>query len=151
MKKKLTQKQVDMLWGETGPYSQANLRKEVRILDDAVSRVFLVVEADVNPTTFEIVKKNRNAEEFREDVAIQQLLDHSDHRGPYFGYVSMAFEEEYIDEQALYHAETVLRFTQKTLIKMHKYVMDNYELSLVQSSSELVVKAHGVKKKNARK
>ena len=47
-----------MLWGETGPYSQANLRKEARILDDQVSRVFLVVEADINPTTFEIIASN---------------------------------------------------------------------------------------------
>ena len=113
--------------------SQANLKKEVRILDDQVSRIFLVVESDINPTTFEIVKKNRHSKEFKDDLALQQLLDHSEHRGPYFGYVSMAFEREYIDESAMYAAETALRYTQRTIIKMHKYVMENYELTLPQS------------------
>jgi len=70
---KLTKKQKDMLWGETGPYSQANLTKQVRILDDEISRVFLVVEVEINPTTFEIVEKHRSDDEFKNDIKIQQL------------------------------------------------------------------------------
>ena len=130
----LNQKQIDMLWGEDGPYSQANLKKEVRILDDSVSRVFLIVETDVNPTTFEIVRKNRNKKEFKDDQMVQQLLDRSEHRGPYLGYVSMAFEKEYTDGNVIYEAEMALSYAQKTIIKMHKFIIDNYKITPAKSS-----------------
>lgn len=55
---KLTQKQRDKLWGETGPYSETRLTIETRILDDSVSRIFVVVEVSVNPLTYEIILKN---------------------------------------------------------------------------------------------
>ncbi|MBI2634831.1 hypothetical protein HYW82_04155 [Candidatus Peregrinibacteria bacterium] len=55
---KLTQKQRDQLWGEHGPYSEAKLITETRILDDQVSRVFVVVEVAINPLTYEIIGKN---------------------------------------------------------------------------------------------
>jgi len=44
---KLTKKQRDQLWGESGPYSEAKIITETRILDDEVSRVFVVVEGSV--------------------------------------------------------------------------------------------------------
>ena len=83
---KLTKKQKDLLWsgGGKGPYSQANLIKQIRILDDSVSRVFLVVETEINPTTFEIVNSNRHDDEFKNDIVIQQLLDKAEYRGPQF-------------------------------------------------------------------
>lgn len=46
MKAKQREKQysvVDQLWGGEGPYSEAHLIIETRILDDKVSRVFVVV------------------------------------------------------------------------------------------------------------
>lgn len=46
---KLTKKDTDKLWGEEGPYSEARLIVETRILDDRVSRIFLVVEVSINP------------------------------------------------------------------------------------------------------
>ena len=55
----LTPKRIDKLWGETGPYSQANLVIQTRILDNKISCVFLVVEADINPLTYELIKKHR--------------------------------------------------------------------------------------------
>ena len=121
---KLTKKQVDMLWGESGPYSQANLIKQVRILDDKISRVFLVVEVDINPTTFEMVEKYRDSDEFKNDIIIQQLLDHADFRGPHFGYVSMAFEGEYLNQSVAFNAEAALKYAQDSIIKMHKFVMN---------------------------
>jgi len=57
---KLTQKQIDQLWGEHGPYSEAKLIIETRILDDRVSRIFIVVEVAINPLTFEIISKIRS-------------------------------------------------------------------------------------------
>jgi hypothetical protein len=37
----LTIKQITELWGEDGPYSEARLIIEHRILDDSISRTFL--------------------------------------------------------------------------------------------------------------
>jgi len=127
--KKLTDKQKDLLWsgGGDGPYSQVNLIKQVRIIDDSVSRVFIVVEVEINPTTFEIIRANRNSDEFKNDVMIQQLLDGADYRGPQFGYVASAFENEYIGDDIIVRAEYALNYAQECIIKMHKYVMDNFK------------------------
>ena len=126
--RKLTKKQIDLLWssGGGGPYSQANLIKQVRILDDSVSRVFLVVETEINPTTFEIINENRNSSEFKNDIMIQQLLDKAEYRGPQFGYVVAAFEEKYASDEVMVRAEYTLKYVQECIIKMHKYVMDNF-------------------------
>ncbi len=126
--KKLTAKQKDLLWSGdgNGPYSQVNLIKQVRIIDDSVSRVFLVVEAEINPTTFEIIRNNRYDDEFKNDVMIQQLLDRAEYRGPQFGYVVATFEEKYRDNEVLIRAEQALKYTQESIIKMHNYVMHKY-------------------------
>ncbi|MCX6752286.1 MAG: hypothetical protein NTZ87_02185 [Candidatus Nomurabacteria bacterium] len=120
---KPTKKQTDGLWGESGPYSEVNLIKQVRILDDQISRIFLIVEVNVNPTTFEIVFENRNNTEFKDDIIVQQLLDTSDYRGSNFGYVSMAFEGEYTDEEVLLKAGNHRKYCEETILKMHKFVL----------------------------
>lgn len=119
---KLTQKQIDKMWGETGPYSQANLIIQTRVLDDKISRVFLVVEADINPLTYELIKKHRA--QFANDPKILQLLEHAEYRGQEFGYVTSAFEAEYKNESIMREAQERLKYTIETLIKMHKFVMD---------------------------
>ncbi|MBI4990695.1 hypothetical protein HZB96_01220 [Candidatus Gottesmanbacteria bacterium] len=118
---KLTKKDTDKLWGEEGPYSEARLIVETRILDDRVSRVFLVVEVSINPFTYEFIKKNRKL--FSNDPLIQQLIDHSNYRGQSFGYVSCAFQREFIDEKIMEEAKSNLEYCKKTIIKMHKFVM----------------------------
>ncbi len=125
-KEKLTQKETDMLWGGEGPYSQAKLIKEVRILDGQVSRTFIIVEADINPTTFKLIKKNRNHKDFKNDAIVQLLLDNADYRGPEFGYVSMGFSAQFTDSLVLAEAELALNRCQKTIIKMHKFIMKNF-------------------------
>ena len=119
---KLTQKQIDKLWGETGPYSQANLTIQTRILDDSISRIFLVVEADINPLTYELIKKHRT--QFVDDQKILQLLDYAEYRGQEFGYVVSAFEAEYRNESVMREAQERLKYVIGTLIRMHKFVMD---------------------------
>ena len=119
---KLTPKQINKLWGETGPYSQANLTVQTRILDDKISRTFLVVEADINPLTYELVKKHRA--QFTDDPKILQLLDHAEYRGREFGYVTSAFEAEYKNESVMREAQERLKYTIETLIKMHEFVMN---------------------------
>ena len=77
---KLTKKHQEKIWGESGPYSQVNLKIENRILDDAVSRIFVIVETELNPFTFELIKKN--SEKFKNDKMIQGTgikADHSIH------------------------------------------------------------------------
>ncbi len=119
---KLTSRQIDKLGGETGPYSQANLIIQTRILDNRVSRVFLVVEADINPLTYELVKKYRM--QFDDDPKVLQILDHADYRGQEFGYVVMAFEAEYENESIMDEAQERLKYTIEILIKMHKFVIN---------------------------
>ena len=123
---KLSQKQYDELWGEDGPYSQVRVVIETRILDDRVSRVFVEVEADINPLTFKIIEQNRN--KFKNDIKIQQLLDYADDRGQEFGYVVTAFSKEYADETVMREAHTAAEYTKATVIKMHKFVMELLEI-----------------------
>ena|SRR3989338_757046 len=118
---KLTRKDMDKLWGEEGPYSEAQLIIETRILDDRVSRIFIIVEMYINPFTFEMIHKNRKL--FTSDPLIQQLLNHSEFRGQSFGYVSCAFEEEYTGSEVMKRAKQNLEYSKKTIIKMHKFVM----------------------------
>ena len=123
---KLTQKQRDQLWGESGPYSEAKLIVETRILDNLVSRIFVVVEVTINPLTFEIISQNKK--QFKDDPMITQLIEHSEDRGQNFGYVSMAFMGEYLDESVMKEAKKALEYAKKTIIKMHKFVMDLLDL-----------------------
>lgn len=118
----LTQKQRDKLWGEVGPYSQANLTLETRILDDKVSRVFIEVEVNINPLTYEIIKQN--IKQFKNDPMITQLIAHAENRGQEFGYVSCAFSREYKEESVMEEAKKCLEYSKKTIIKMHQFVMD---------------------------
>ena len=116
----LTDKQREKLWGEDGPYSQANLIIQERILDDSLSRRFLVVEAEINPLTFEMIKQNR--EEFKDNEKVLQLLDHADNRGK-FGYVVSSYENEFRGKQDMEEAQQALDYTRETIILMHRYVM----------------------------
>ena len=118
---KLTQKQRDKLWGEDGPYSQAQIIIEERILDDSVSRVFVDVEVHINPFTFGLIKKNRDL--FTDDIMIQQVLDHAEFRGQLYGYVSCVFRNEYRNEDVMKEAKEHLMYTRNTIIKMHKFVL----------------------------
>ncbi|MBI3020062.1 MAG: hypothetical protein HYY60_01930 [Parcubacteria group bacterium] len=124
-KKKLIKKDFERMWGEDGPYSQVRLCEETRILDDSVSRVFLVVEAEINPFTFEYVRNCR--EHFTDDEPVLQLLDHAEYRGK-FGYVVSAGEVELRDEESRAFARKQADMTTKMLIRMHAFVMDEYDL-----------------------
>ncbi|MCX6717698.1 MAG: hypothetical protein NTU76_03425 [Candidatus Taylorbacteria bacterium] len=135
---KLTQKDYDRMWGEVGPYSQVNIKEQIRILDDSISRVFLVVEAEINPFTFEYVKKGR--EQFINDEAVLQLLDYAEYRGK-FGYVVGAGEVELSDEESRKFAKKQADATTRTLIRMHKFVME--ELKLRKENKFGVIKDEG--------
>ncbi|HCC06082.1 TPA: hypothetical protein DEP94_01835, partial [Candidatus Nomurabacteria bacterium] len=122
---KLTNTDIENMWGGDGPYSQVSLHEQTRILDDSVSRVFLVVEAEINPFTFEYVKKNKK--KFENDEAVIQLLNHAEYRGK-FGYVVGAGEVEVDIEGAREFAERQRDSTIKTLIRMHKFIINEFNL-----------------------
>ena len=71
--KKLTHQEIEMLWGEEGPYSEAKLVLNTRILDDHISRVMVEVQGHINPTTFRLVKKYRYTD-FADDIHIQEKI-----------------------------------------------------------------------------
>ncbi len=126
---KLTKKQQEKIWGESGPYSQVNFKIENRILDDFVSRIFVIVETELNPFTFELIKKN--SEKFKKDKMIQGILDNSEYQGIGYGYVSCAYREELMQEgdskvndKTFEIAHKVLAITQQATIKMHKFTMN---------------------------
>jgi len=123
--KKLTSKDFERMWGEDGPYSQVRLCEETRILDDSVSRVFLVVVAEINPFTFEYAQKHR--QQFADDEPVLQLLDHAEYRGR-FGYVVFAGEVKLQGEESWRFARKQASMTIQTLIRMHKFVIDEYGL-----------------------
>lgn len=118
--KKLTRKDFDCMWGESGPYSQVRLCEETRILDDSVSRVFLVVEAEINPFTFEYVQKHR--QRFAHDEPVLQLLEHAEYSDE-SGYVVSAGEIELRDEDSYQFARKRADMTIQTLIRMHAFVI----------------------------
>jgi len=143
MSKKLKPADYEKMWGEEGPYSQVRLCEEIRILDDSVSRVFLVVEAEINPFTFGYVEKHR--EKFEGDEAVLQLLDHAEDRGK-FGYVVGAGEVEVGDEDAKQFAREQAEMTTQTLIRMHKFVID--EFGLKKSDEYGIIKDKRARREN---
>jgi hypothetical protein len=125
MQKKLTQKQLTDLWGDGGPYSQVNLIEEERVLDDGVSRVFLRVEADINPTTFRIVKKN--LADFKDDEEVQAVMAISEYTGLKDGYRCYFFNQQIVDEKEdRAFARPILNKACETVLRMHKYVIKEY-------------------------
>ena len=122
---KLTNADIEKMWGGDGPYSQVNLHEQTRILDGSISRIFLVVEAEINPFTFEYVKKNRK--KFENDEAVLQLLDYAENRGK-FGYIVGAGEVESGTSGAREFAEKQRDITIQTVIRMHQFVIEKFNL-----------------------
>ena len=119
---KLSKQQIFDLWGDTGPYSEAYIKIQTRILDDSVSRIMIEVETNINPLTFKIIKGARKA--FADDEPTLQLLDHARYMGKNLGYVVCAFSREYTNESVMEEAKMHLKYVEETIIKMHKYTMD---------------------------
>lgn len=127
----LTKKQIDELWGETGPYSQVQLIIETRILDNTVSRVFVNVETQINPLTYKIIKQNRS--HFKDDEKILQLIDHAKYQGKDYGYVAGAMYEELVGPEVLDKANFVVDYAKDSIIKIHKFVMNLLDIPIKKS------------------
>lgn len=123
---RLTKSKIDKLWGEAGPYSEVSLQIQTRILDDSVSRVFLCVRANINPLTFELVKEN--IDQFSDDPMILDLINHSEYWGIPDGYVSDVLIGEFSSKETMKEAEIVRDDVERTIIKMHKFVLELLKL-----------------------
>lgn len=120
MKKRLVSKE---LWGEDGPYSQAQLITEVRILDDRISRSFVIVSININPCTMKLVRKHIDL--FKDDELVFGIATNAVYEGPSHGYALYLFEQEYVNEKVVKNAKVVLDHVNGAIIRMHKFVMDN--------------------------
>jgi hypothetical protein len=117
----LNEKQQEELWGGEGPYSEVKLLTETRILDDSVSRAFVLVETNINPFTYRMIKKNR--EDFADDEEVQVLLDNASYQGIENGYLIYSFREQIVSKDTMKRAQEAVEDTKKTVIRMHKYVL----------------------------
>ncbi|OGJ60448.1 hypothetical protein A3A67_02985 [Candidatus Peribacteria bacterium RIFCSPLOWO2_01_FULL_51_18] len=124
--KNLSLQEQDMFWGETGPYSEAKMILNTRILDDGISRVTVEIDGNINPTTFKIVKKNKKV--FAKDPVIIDLLESARYEGTDWGYhVSLGYEELRTDEdgeKVMDRARNKLQILKDAIIRMHEFVLD---------------------------
>lgn len=123
---KLTNEQMEMLWGDWWPYSEVDLKIQTRVLDDKIARKFIEVEVNINPTTFEICYQN--IEHFKNDIMVTQLLTHWECISPIYGYKSCAFIAEYRNEEVMEDAKKAVEYAKETIIKLNKYVMNFLEI-----------------------
>ncbi|MBU4484551.1 hypothetical protein KKA47_03930 [bacterium] len=130
----LTQKQIDELWGDRGPYSQAQLIVEERILDDAISRIFLIVSVNVNPFTFKYVRKHKN--EFKGNMFVQELLRNSTYQNQKDGFSCYAFQCEFYDDSVMQEAQMMLEGTRNAVLEMHRFVMKELGLKIKKQSKK---------------
>ncbi len=114
-----------MLWGRSGPYSEAKIIINARILDDSVSRVMVEVEGNINPTTFKIIAKNRK--KFLDDQMICEILDTAVYQDEKFGYLIAASYEEYDGPASMARAQVRVDYMKKAIIRMHHFVLKNVE------------------------
>jgi len=123
----LSRQQRNELWGEDGPYSQVGLTTETRILNDSVSRIFLVAEVNINPLTYKLIKQHRQL--FADDLEIQGIIDHAEFQGQADGFVTCIFHEQYIDLRSYTRAQERVEICKTAVIKMHSFVMQNLKIT----------------------
>ena len=123
--KQLTKKQFKDLWGDGGPYSEAYLTIESRLLDNRVSRYKLRVFAKINPTTFEFCQKHQK--EFKGNKVVLDILKNSFEKDPENGYECTIFNEDLLQgEQGKLFTKAQNSFNdlQSAILKMQQYVID---------------------------
>ncbi|MFA5831332.1 MAG: hypothetical protein WC878_05880 [Candidatus Paceibacterota bacterium] len=129
MKLKLTKKEKDLLWGDPGPYSEAKIVVNMRIMDDGVSRVMIEVEGNINPTTFRMVEANK--EHFKNDPDVLALLETAEYQDERDGYLVAIGEPAELTEAkdgTFKAAAKKQQYLKDTIFKMHRFVMQQLGL-----------------------
>jgi hypothetical protein len=122
----LTQKQLEELWGDGGPYSQVNLIRQDRILDKDPARTFFFIEAEINPMTYKEVVQNKK--DFTDDHHVLWLLDSAEYIDSEQGYVSYPFSKQIIEDKDEQEAEEELEYYKQAILRMHEYIINKYNL-----------------------
>ena len=129
---KLTQSDRERMWGEECPYSETHIKTQSRILGVSISRIFLVVEAQINPFTFEYVAKNLNS--FPVDHPVHDLVKNATYEGGSYGYVVQSGQEEFIDQESLKLVNEYLQRLTAVVIEMHEFVIAQCGLKRVDNN-----------------
>lgn len=119
---KLTLKQQEDLWSDSGPYSEACIVIQTPVVDAHLASQYIQVIAYINPLTFEIISKNRKF--FLHDQLMLDLIDKAKQRSADGGYVWCPYVHEYVDEEVMKHAQMHLSEIEGTLLKMHQFTID---------------------------
>ena len=91
-------------------------------MDGEISRIFIIIDVSINPTTFEICKQNIDS--FKGDIFAAQLLENATYISKNGGYNSCAFEKEFFDDSIMKEAEDRLKYCEDTIIKLHIFTME---------------------------
>lgn len=128
---KVKPRDMQALWGDSGPCSQVNIKTQVRILDDSISRVFLLVEVEINPYTYSFVKKH--LKDFAEDETVCDIINNCRYMGKNMGYVAVPYDEElahypetFLDFKLFDEANGIHKIMNRAIIRMHEYVIAHY-------------------------
>ena len=118
----ITREQMAGLWGDGGPYSQIHIIREVRILDDHPSRTFYYVKANVNPTTYAVLKR---MEAEIEDEEIRAFLQNASFVSDEEGYEWTVYGQAALSPRGANRASEKVA---DAIIRMHRLVMDTLEI-----------------------
>ncbi len=118
----ITREQMTGLWGDGGPYSQVHVIREVRILDDHPSRTFYYVKANVNPSTYAVLKQ---METEIEDEEIRAFLRDAAFVSDEEGYEWTAYGRPALSPRGANRASEKVA---DAIIRMHRLVMDRLEI-----------------------
>lgn len=120
---KINKRDIERLWGDGGPYSQVQVVKEFRVLDDGISRVKYNVYANINPATYEILKKGKS---IIKDKDILKILNESEYKNEEEGYIWSVCHGLDKPEEADYVAEQAVH----AVIEAHKLVINILEATI---------------------
>ncbi len=123
MPKQLTKREAAGLWGDGGPYSEVRIMRQVRILDDSVSRTFHYVTAVINPTTFRLLRSLRTE---IQDLQILECLDGAEFASQEQGYEWTA---PLGDSASPAQVDRVAVDLEQMIIRMHRLVMEELGLA----------------------
>ncbi|MDD2745120.1 MAG: hypothetical protein PHU93_01150 [Candidatus Gracilibacteria bacterium] len=105
-----------------GAYLEVNVITQTRILDNAVSRAFVSVEAVINPFTFQVIQQNLGVLKDRE---ISEMIEYANDREKWGYVVQVGPEIQYFGDDRVYtQAEVQKDFAIKKIIKIHDFVLD---------------------------
>ena len=118
----ITREEMGGLWGDGGPYSQVHVIREIRVLDDSVSRIFYYVKVNVNPTTYAVLR-GMGAE--IEDEDIRAFLREAAFVSDEEGYEWHVYGQQAVGPRGANRASEKVT---DVIIRMHRLVMDKLGL-----------------------